>query len=143
MSKKGILTICTILFLGVVAFSQNNIKKEYAKMLQGTWKVDSLEIGSLNLSPEYEEIIRQKLPEIIAITEVQFKSHKKYYKRGFEGEKEGNWDVSADGEFILLKLNGESKVSKTRIVSITDDKLIIAPEDPNSANSRAYMYKTK
>ncbi|PLX07140.1 MAG: hypothetical protein C0596_12150 [Marinilabiliales bacterium] len=140
MNSRKTLALLALIFVSTLAFSQN-LKKDYIKMLEGTWKVDSLEIGSFNLSPEYEEIVRQKMPEIIAMTEVQFKSRKRYYKKGFEGETEGTWDVSNDGKFILVKINGESKITKTRIIEISDEKLIIAPEDPNSANSRAFMYK--
>jgi len=141
MNKKSFLALVVLVFLSTIAFSQQNVKKDYIKLLQGTWKVDSLEIGSFNLSPQYEEIVRQKMPEIIANTEVQFNPRKRYYKRGFEGETEGTWDVSDDGKYILVKLNGESGITKTKIVSISEDKLVIAPDDPKSANSRAYMYK--
>jgi hypothetical protein len=143
MNKMKILLGMFFLISASLVFGQKNIKSEYTKMLQGTWKVDSLEIGSFNLSPEYEEIVRQKMPEIIAMTEVQFSARKKYYKRGFEGETEGNWEVSKDGEFIIVKQKNEAKLSKTRIIKITEDKLIIAPEDPSSANSKAYLYKVK
>jgi RNA-binding protein YlmH len=143
MNKLRMILIMAFVVLSISAFSQNNLKGEYTKLIQGTWKVDSLEIGSFNLSPEYEEIVRQKMPEIIAMTEVQFNSRKKYLKKGFEGTKEGTWSISDDGEFVLVKLNGETKVSKTRIIKLTDEKMILAPEDANSANSKAYMYKVK
>lgn len=143
MNKLRMILIMAFVVMSISAFSQNNLKGEYTKLIQGTWKVDSLEIGSFNLSPEYEEIVRQKMPEIIAMTEVQFNSRKKYLKKGFEGTKEGTWSISDDGEFVLVKLNGETKVSKTRIIKLTDDKMILAPEDANSANSKAYMYKVK
>ncbi|MDD4150692.1 MAG: lipocalin family protein [Bacteroidales bacterium] len=143
MNKLNFLLSILFIAIATISFSQKDIKSEYSKMLKGTWKVDSLDISSINLSPEYEEIVRQKMPEIIAITEVQFKSGNKYYKKGFEGEREGTWSVSDNGEFILLKLNGDSKISKTRIVKLTEDKLILAPEEPSSVNSKAYMYKAK
>ncbi|MBN2777667.1 MAG: lipocalin family protein [Bacteroidales bacterium] len=143
MNKIRMIMIMAFVVLSISAFAQNNLKGEYTKLIQGTWKVDSLEIGSFNLSPEYEEIVRQKMPEIIAMTEVQFNSRKKYLKKGFEGTKEGTWSISDDGQFVLVKLNGETKVSKTRIIKLTDEKMILAPEEANSANSKAYMYKAK
>ncbi len=143
MNKLNFLLSLIFISIATIGFSQKNLKSEYAKMLKGTWKVDSMDIGNFNLSPEYEEIVRQKLPEIIAKTEVQFKSGNKYYKKGFEGEREGTWSISDNGQFILVKLNGDSKISKTKIIELSDTKLILAPEDPNSANSKAYMYKAK
>ncbi|HOZ29827.1 MAG TPA: lipocalin family protein [Bacteroidales bacterium] len=140
--KQIILIIATIIISYGNIFSQN-LKSEYTKMIVGTWKVDSLEIGSFNLSPQYEEMIRQKMPEIIAMTEVRFMSNKKYFKQGFEGTTEGRWDISQDGQFIIVKSNNSSDVSRTKIVSLTNDKLIMAPDDENSVNSKAYLYKVQ
>ncbi|MDD2634379.1 MAG: lipocalin family protein [Bacteroidales bacterium] len=143
MNKLKFLLSLIFISIAILSFSQKNIKSEYAKMLKGTWKVDSMDIGNFNLSPEYEAIVRQKLPDIIAKTEVQFKSGNKYYKKGFEGEREGTWSISDNGHFILVKLKGDSKISKTKIIELNDTKLILAPEETSSANSKAYMYKVK
>ncbi|MEJ5268478.1 MAG: hypothetical protein WHW07_11830, partial [Bacteroidales bacterium] len=60
-----------------------------------------------------------------------------------EGEKHGAWSISTDGKYVLVKLDGETKVEKTLIISLTNDRLILAPDDPTATNSKAYMYKVK
>lgn len=140
MKKIKYLLIAVSILVSASAFSQN-IKSDYEKKILGSWKVDSLDIGSFNLSPEYAEIVKEKLPQIIAMTQVEFGKKKKYHKTGFDGETKGTWSISKDGAFVLIKLDGESKVSKTKIIKLTDDKLIIAPDNEESANSKAYMYK--
>lgn len=142
MKKIKYILIVACILVSASAFSQNT-KDECEKMIEGTWKVDSLDIGSFNLSPQYAEIVKQKLPEIIESTEVVFGKRKKYKKTGFEGETTGTWSISKDGAYVLVKLDGDSKVTKTKIVKLTDEKLIIAPDNEDSANSRAYMYKVK
>ncbi|HNQ69016.1 MAG TPA: lipocalin family protein [Bacteroidales bacterium] len=141
--KKAVLIISTILLISCGNLISQNLRSEYTQKIVGTWKVDSLEIGSFNLSPQYEEIVRQKMPEIIAMTEVKFMSNKKYYKQGFEGTTEGHWDISKDGQYIIVKSDGSSEVSRTKIISLTNDKLIMAPDDENSVNSKAYLYKVQ
>ncbi len=142
MNKKFLFGTIVLLMISASAFTQN-LKSDYSKKIVGTWKVDSLEIGNFNLSPQYEAMLREKMPEIIAMTEVRFTSNKKYYKQGFEGTTEGTWDISKDGTYVLVKLNGESNVTRTKIVSLTDTKLIMAPDDENAANSKAYLYKVQ
>lgn len=142
MNRKILLVTIVMLVITGSVFSQN-LKSQYTKNIVGTWKVDSLDIGSFNLSPQYEALLRDKMPEIIAMTEVKFTSGKKYHKKGFEGETEGTWDISKDGAYILVKLNGESKVTRTKIVMLTEDKMIMAPDDENAVNSKAYLYKVK
>ncbi|MDD3739764.1 MAG: lipocalin family protein [Bacteroidales bacterium] len=141
--KKVVLIISTILLISTGNLISQNLRSEYTQKIVGTWKVDSLEIGSFNLSPQYEEIVRQKMPEIIAMTEVRFMSNKKYFKQGFEGTTEGHWDISKDGQYIIVKSDGSSEVSRTKIISLTNDKLIMAPDDENAANSKAYLYKVQ
>jgi hypothetical protein len=142
MTKIKFLLIGISIFIFANAFSQSrNLKAEYTKLIVGTWKVDSLEIGSFNLSPEYQEIVKQKLPEIIANTEVVFKANKDYSKKGFEGSTSGKWEISKDGDYVLVKLDGSGTVSRTKIISLTSTKMVMAPDDENSANSRAFLYK--
>jgi hypothetical protein len=141
--KQKLFISLAILMLSVMAANAQNLQSSYSKMIVGTWKVDSLELGSLKLSPEYEKMIREKMPEIIAMTEVKFSSNKKYYKKGMEGVTEGTWSISKDGQYVLVKFQGETEVTKTKIVSLTNEKLIMAPDDPNAVNSKAYMYKVK
>jgi len=142
MNRKFFLIAVIVMLTGLSAHSQN-LKADYTKKIVGTWKVDSLEIGNFNLSPEYEAIIKQKMPEIIAMTEVRFNSNKKYYKQGMEGTTEGTWEISKDGVYVLVKLNGESTISRTKIITLTDSKLIMSPDDENATNSKAYLYKVK
>ena len=141
--KKFIAVFLTILAISSGNLFSQNLKSEYSQKIVGTWKVDSLEIGSFNLSPQYEEIVRQKMPGIIAMTEVRFMSNKKYFKQGFEGTTEGRWEISKDGQFIIVKTEGSSEVSRTKIVSLTNEKLIMAPDDENAVNSKAYLYKVQ
>ncbi len=63
-----------------IAISQN-LKKQYSDYLVGTWKLDSLEFGNYNLAPQYQEMIKQKLPDIMEKTEVTFTKDKRYYKK--------------------------------------------------------------
>ncbi len=49
--------------LSAMAANSQNLQSSYSKMIVGTWKVDSLELGSLKLSPEYEKIIKERMPE--------------------------------------------------------------------------------
>lgn len=142
MKLKAFITVIILLIITGSAFAQDK-QASYTKMIVGTWKVDSLELGSLKLSAEYEKIVKDKMVEIIATTEVKFSSNKKYLKKGMEGTTEGTWSISKDGQYVLIKQNGKADISKSVIVSITDEKLIMAPDDPNSANSKAYMYKVK
>lgn len=142
MRQKAFITTIILLMITGAAFSQD-LQASYTKMIVGTWKVDSLELGNLKLSPEYQKIVKEKMAEIIATTEVKFSSNKKYLKKGMEGTTEGIWSISKDGQHILIKTNGKSEVSKSIIISITNDKLIMAPDDPNAVNSKAYMYKVK
>jgi hypothetical protein len=141
--KQKLFISLAILMLSAMAANAQNLQSSYSKMIVGTWKVDSLELGSLQLSPEYEKLIKERMPEIIAMTEVRFSANKKYYKKGMEGVTEGTWSISKDGQYVLVKAQGESEVSKTKIVSLTNDKMIMAPDDPNAVNSKAYMYKVK
>ncbi len=141
--KKKLLLITTILLIVCGTTFSQNVKTQYVKDIVGTWKVDSLDIGSFNLSPQYEVILREKMPEIIAQTEVIFTDNKKYFKQGFEGKTQGSWDISKDGAYILVKLDGEAKVTRTKIVKLTSDKMIMAPDDENAVNSKAYLYKVK
>lgn len=140
---KYLLILTAGLLISISAFSQQDIKSEYTNLIIGTWKLDSIDMGSFNLSPEYAEIVKQKLPEIIAMTEVEFAKRKKYYKKGFDGEVQGKWSISNDGAFVLIVLDGETAVTKTKILELTEDKLIIAPDNDESANSKAYMYRVK
>lgn len=139
--KLSLITII-ILFAVVNVFSQD-LKTLNTKQIVGVWKVDSLEIGSFNLSPQYEAIVRDKMPEIIAMTEIKFLANKKYSKKGFDGTSEGNWSISKDGTQVLIKLDGSNDVSITKIIKLTDKKLVIAPDNENSANSKAYLYKVE
>lgn len=141
MKTRGFLYL--VFFVTALNLNAQNLKKQYSEMIVGTWKIDSLEIGNYKLSPEYEALVRQKLPEIIESTEVVFSKNKKYTKKGIEGVKTGTWDISSDAKYVLVKLDGETKVSKTVIVQLNDNKLIMAPDDPNSVNSKVYMYKSK
>lgn len=143
---KGMIKFLGFAFLIVsttqITISQN-VKKLYSDYLVGTWKLDSLEFGNYNLAPQYQEMIKQKLPEIMEKTEVTFTKDKRYFKKGIEGEKHGAWSISTDGKYVLVKLDGETKVEKTLIISLTNDRLILAPDDPTATNSKAYMYKVK
>lgn len=137
-----ILLTIPFLFIYVTSVFSQNLQKKYSELIIGTWKIDSLDINSYKLSPEYETLVRQKMPEFIEHIEIQFLKNNIYHKKGNEGEKKGTWSISEDGKYVLVKIDGETKVSKTAIVKLTEDKLIIAPENPNSINSHAYLYKT-
>ncbi len=140
MKLKSLLLICVALFFTSALFSQNQ-KKDFEKFIVGKWKVDSLEIGNFNLAPQYEAIIKEKLPQIIESTEVIFYPNKKYYKKGFEGTTEGTWTMSKDGQYISVKIKGKDKEDRTKVILLTNNKLILAPDDENAVNSKAYMYK--
>ncbi|MDY0314913.1 MAG: hypothetical protein RBR32_07535 [Bacteroidales bacterium] len=141
--KKVLFLLLSLVFAFSTSLFSQNLEAKNSKMIVGKWKVDSLDIGDFQLSPQYEYILKEKLPQIIESTEVHFYPNKKYFKKGLEGTIEGKWSVSKDGQFVSVKTKGKDKEDKTKIISLTEDKLIIAPEDPNAANSKVYLYKVK
>ncbi len=140
-SKRFFILILLTACFSIHSFAQKNIQKKYTNLLEGTWLVDSLELGDLNLTPEYRKIVQEKLREVIDKTQIQFNPGQKYHKDGVKISEDGTWSVSPDGKYIIIKLEGSSERSKSKIIEISEKKLIIAPENPESTNSKVYLYK--
>lgn len=103
MKLKAFITVIILLIITGSAFAQDK-QASYTKMIVGTWKVDSLELGSLKLSAEYEKIVKDKMVEIIATTEVKFSSNKKYLKKV--------WKVQPKVHGASLKMGNTYLLSK-------------------------------
>jgi len=142
MKQKFFLLLGLMFIFSINSFAQN-VGANNSKMIIGKWKIDSLDVGDSPLAVQYKQIVEEKMAQIIETTEVLFYPNKKYLKKGFDGTTEGTWRISKDGQYVSVKIKGRDKEDRTKIISITDDKLIIAPDDPNAVNAKVYMYKAK
>ncbi|MDR2836576.1 MAG: hypothetical protein LBV69_10375 [Bacteroidales bacterium] len=136
--------IISILSITLNAIAQKEeIQEKYEKMMIGTWKVDSLELKLANLAPEYQEFAREKTKQIIPTIEISISEDHKYSMKGMPGVKNGIWGISKDGKLLNVKPIDNKPIEKSKIISLTEDKMIIQPLNPNSGNSKAYLYKVK
>ncbi|HOE39917.1 MAG TPA: lipocalin family protein [Bacteroidales bacterium] len=141
--KQNFFLLLGLMFIFSVNSFAQNVGANNSKMIIGKWKIDSLDVGDSPLAVQYKQIVEEKMAQIIETTEVLFYPNKKYLKKGFDGTTEGTWRISKDGQYVSVKIKGRDKEDRTKIISITDDKLIIAPDDPNAVNAKVYMYKAK
>lgn len=141
---KKILSFVIIVILSSYnfIFSQDKFL-EYNKNIQGTWKVDSMDMGSANIPADYMALVKQRLPAMIAAIEIKFLPNKKYFKKGINSNSEGSWDISADAKYILIREGDTAKFSKTKIIFLNEDKLIMAPVEDKAVNNKVYLYKVK
>lgn len=149
MKKNLIITLLIAIFIIIskITMSQNeNIYDKYSRLIVGTWKVDSLSINKQvleNMADDFKALAKQKLKEIVPNVEINVTSDKKWTTKGFPSLSSGVWEISKDGTTLSVKPLNDGPIQKSKIISITENKMIIEPINEKSINSAVYLYKVK
>jgi len=136
----GFLLIINLLNLNAQAKKELN---KFEKMLVATWKVDSISIPMNNLAPEYQALAKQKMQEILPNIELIISSDQKYSMKGWTGVKDGIWTISKDGQILSVKPLDDKPVEKTKVILLTDEKLILESLNDKAKSTKIYFYKIK
>lgn len=144
MLKKLIFISLIISMTGFAANkaeAQDNLRKDNKKLLTGKWKIDTLYLN-LELKEEQMELYKDAFKKIKAETRFIFNPDGTYKKIGGDEVKTGKWDISQSGYLIKIQFDNSDEVSRTKIRSLTKEKLDMEPMK-KADNNRVILNKIK
>ncbi|MFO7791195.1 MAG: lipocalin family protein [Bacteroidales bacterium] len=139
--KKTLILILTMTIPAMACLAQTNLKQKNEKFLTGHWKLDTMYMD-IDLSDEYMEIFRAKYKELKKETEFIFRPDGSYTKLSTEPPRQGQWSISQNGKIIIIEFDDSDEVSKTRIRSLSEDKMDMEPVG-DATNTRVLLHKTE
>ncbi|MFO7879531.1 MAG: lipocalin family protein [Bacteroidota bacterium] len=130
-----------MLFLTLTAQGQNDLQEKHKNYLTGHWKIDTMYMD-MDLSEEYMVVFKEKFKELKEKTEFIFYADGRYKKLSIDPERTGKWRITPDGKTIIIEFDDSEEVSRTRISSLTENKLDMQPAK-SATNNRVLLYKTE
>ncbi len=125
----------------ITSLAQTNLKQKHENYLVGHWKLDTMYMD-VELSDEYMEIFKQKYQELKEKSEFIFRADGSYTKLSIEPPRQGEWSINPNGTIITIEFEDSDEVSKTKIRSLTNEKMDMQPAG-DAANTRVVLYKTE
>ena len=114
-----------------------------AKLIEGTWQLDSLYIGGQDLPEPILRKLYEKTQETKKFTTYYFGEDGKYVNATKTKTIEGEWELSQYGDTLRLILPDKTIVNK--ILHIDTDSLAIEPQDETKGveNGKIFMVRQK
>ena len=140
MKAYHLIIIIALLLTASVCSAQESYEKT-AKMILGTWNLDSLYIGSQELPEPILRKLYEKTQETKKFTTYYFGEDGKYINKTQTNTTEGSWKLSQTGDTLTLILPNKTIINK--ILQISADSLTIEPQDKTKEveNSKIFMVK--
>lgn len=112
-----------------------------AKLIEGSWQLDSLYIGGQDLPEPLLRKVYEKMNETKQYTTYYFGEDGKYVNATKTNTTEGTWALSQSGDTLTLILPDKTIVNK--ILHIDTDSLAIEPQDATKEveNGKIFMVK--
>lgn len=112
-----------------------------AKLIEGTWQLDSLYIGGQDLPEPILRKLYEKTQETKKFTTYYFGEDGKYVNATKTNTTEGTWSLSQSGDTLALILPDKTIVNK--ILHIDTDSLAIEPqgETKEVENGKIFMVR--
>lgn len=123
----------------ITSLAQSNLKQKNETFLTGHWKLDTMYMD-IELSDEYMAIFKQKYQELKEQTEFIFRPDGSYTKLSIEPPRQGQWSLNQNGTIITIEFDDSDEVSKTKIRSLTGNKMDMQPVG-DAINTRVILYK--
>lgn len=112
-----------------------------AKLIEGTWQLDSMYIGVQELPEPLLRKVYEKMNESKQYTTYYFGEDGKYVNATKTNTTEGTWSLSQSGDTLTLILPEKTIVNK--ILHIDTDSLVIEPQDETKGveNGKIFMVR--
>ncbi len=112
-----------------------------AKLIEGTWQLDSMYIGGQELPEPLLRKIYEKMNENMQFTTYYFGEDGKYVNATKTNTTEGTWSLSQSGDTLTLILPDKTIVNK--ILHLDNDSLAIEPQDETKEveNGKIFMVR--
>ena len=112
-----------------------------AKLIEGTWQLDSMYIGVQELPEPLLRKVYEKMNETKQYTTYYFGEDGKYVNATKTNTTEGTWSLSQSGDTLTLILPHKTIVNK--ILHIDNDSLAIEPQDETKEveNGKIFMVR--
>lgn len=141
-TMKYLLVFCLAILCIKPAFNQeSSISAKYTEFLIGKWKLDTVQINTADIPKEFIPLLKERVVKMQKTAEFIFTEDNIYRTKGIGQNIPGVWRISEEGEYILIKLDTRDVEEKTKIVEISEDRLIMAPTEGESSNSTFTLYK--
>ena len=142
MKALHLIIIIALLLTASVCSAQENHGKT-AKLIYGTWNLDSLYIGGQDLPEPLLRKVYEKMNETKQYTTYYFGEEGKYINTTKSKTIEGSWELSQTGDTLMLILPDKTIVNK--ILHIDENSFAIEPQDGTKGveNSRIFMVRSK
>ena len=143
MIKKLLLTSLVVFIIALIANKTvaQDLQQDNKELLTGKWKIDTIYLN-LELKEEQMKLYKNAFKKIKAETRFIFNPDGTYKKISSDESKTGKWGVSKDGYLITIKFDDSEEISRTRIRSLTRNKLDMEPVK-NADNNRVVLDKIK
>ena len=114
-----------------------------AKLIEGTWQLDSMYIGGQELPEPLLRKVYEKMNETKQYTTYYFGEDGKYVNATKTKTIEGEWELSQSGDTLRLILPDKTIINK--ILHISEDSLAIEPQDETKEveNGKIFMVRQK
>ena len=114
-----------------------------AKLIEGSWQLDSLYIGGQDLPEPLLRKVYEKINETKQYTTYYFGEDGKYVNATKTNTTEGTWSLSQTGDTLTLILPDKTMVNK--ILHLDTDSLAIEPQDETKEveNGKIFMVRQK
>lgn len=136
------LIIIALLLTASVCSAQENYEKT-AKLIQGTWNLDSLYIGGQDLPEPILRKLYEKTQETKKFTTYYFGEDGKYINSTKTSTTDGTWELSQSADTLTLILPDKTIINK--ILQISSDSLTIEPQNKTKEveNGKIFMVRKK
>ena len=136
-------TIFLIIILPMMLFASlcSAQSDKNAKLIEGTWQLDSMYIGGQELPEPLLRKIYEKMNENMQFTTYYFGEDGKYVNATKTNTTEGTWSLSQSGDTLTLILPDKTIVNK--ILHLDNDSLAIEPQDETKEveNGKIFMVR--
>ncbi|MBR5983116.1 MAG: lipocalin family protein [Bacteroidales bacterium] len=142
MKTKHLIIIILLAFTASFCSAQENYEKT-AKLIHGTWQLDSLYIGGQNLPEPLMRKVYEKMRESNKFTTYNFSEDGKYINATKASTTEGTWELSQSADTLTLIL--PDKTITNKILQISSDSLSIEPQNETKEveNCKIFMVRKK
>ena len=138
MKSTYLITLLPFMLIASLCSAQSD---KVAKLIEGTWQLDSLYIGGQQLPEPLLRKVYEKMNENMQFTTYYFGEDGKYINATQAKTTEGEWELSQSGDTLRLLLPDKTIVNK--ILHIDTDSLAIEPQDETKGveNGKIFMVR--
>lgn len=140
--KKTQLILLILLSSVMTINAQTNLQKTNTKLLQGTWKIDTMYLET-DLSEVTMALYAKRFKEIKENTRFVFSKTGEYKKISSKKDKLGKWEINSNGRTIIINFNDSDEISRTSIRELTNNKLVMVPLNKMAQNTKVELSKLK